>query len=127
MKQSLMLRNITDYTQTIHTSLIHIISNLVLIKGMMNAHLNNMVATMVDENNTMPSLASTVTNDTFLQESGLTNEQKKRKLEEIYSNGRFQEEDEYEILKVRQDIRQHIFKHVKFCKGEGKKSANNFD
>ena len=55
----------------------------------MNGHLNNMVATMVDESNTMPSLASTVTNDTFLQESGLTNEQKKRKLEEIYSNGRF--------------------------------------
>ena len=77
MEQNLMLRNITDYTQTIHTSLIHKISNLVLIKGMMNAHLNNMVATMVDENNTMPSLASTVTNDTFLQESGLTNEQKK--------------------------------------------------
>ena len=95
-----MLRNITDYTKTIHTYLIHKISNLVLIKGMMNEHLNNMVATMVDENNTMPSLASTVTNDTFLQESGLTNEQKKRKLEEIYSNGRFQEEDEYEILKV---------------------------
>ena len=122
-----MLRNITDYTKTIQTSLIHKISNLVLIKGMMHAHLNNMVATMVDENNTMPSLASTVTNDTFLQESGLTNEQKKRKLEEIYSNGRFQEEDEYEILKVRQVVRQHIFKHLKFCKGEGKKSANNFD
>ena len=93
----------------------------------MNGHLNNMVATMVDESNTMPSLASTVTNDTFLQESGLTDEAKKRKLEEIYSNGRFQEEDENEILKVQQVVRQHIFKHVKFCKGEGKKSANNFD
>ena len=62
-----MLRNITDYTKTIQTSLIHKISNLVLIKGMMHAHLNNMVATMVDESNIMPSLASTVSNDTFLQ------------------------------------------------------------
>ena len=48
-------------------------------------------------------------------------------MEEIYSNGRFQDEDEYEVLKVRKVVRQHIFKHLKFCKGEGTKSANNFE
>ena len=62
---------------------------------------------------------STVTNDTFCEESFLDDEQKKRKVEDVYSDGRFANEDEYEIMKVRKVIRTHIFKHVKFCKGEG--------
>lgn len=42
-----------------------------------NAHLNNMVTTIVDETNTMPSLtASTVNNDTYLQVTRLLTEPK---------------------------------------------------
>ena len=64
----------------------------------------------------------TVTNDTFCEEPFLTDEQQKRKVEEVYSDGRFKYEDEYEIMKVWKVIRTHIFKQVKFCKGEGAKS-----
>ena len=85
-------------------------------------------ATMIDDTNTrLSQAASTVTNDSILNESVLSPDMKKRKLEEIYSNGKFQDEDEYEVLKVRKVVRQHIFKHLKFCKGEGTKSANNFE
>ena len=38
---------------------------------------------------------STVTNDTFCEESFLDDEQKKRKVEDVYSDGRFVNEDEY--------------------------------
>ena len=68
---------------------------------------------------------STMTNDTFCEEVFLDDEQKKRKVEDVYSDGRFANEDEYEIMKVRKVIRTHIFKHVKFCKGEGTKSVGN--
>ena len=68
---------------------------------------------------------STVTNDTFCEEEFLDDEQKKRKVEDVYSDGRFANEDEYEIMKVRKVIRTHIFKHVKFCKGEGNTSRGN--
>ena len=82
---------------------------------------------MIDDTNTrLLQAASTVTNDIIYQKSILLDDAKNRKLEEIYSNGRFQE-DEYEILKIQQVVRQHIFKHVKSCTGEGKKSATNFD
>ena len=84
--------------------------------------------TMIDDTNTrLLQAASTVTNDSIINESVLSPDMKKRKLEEIYSNGRFQEEDEYEVLKVQKVVRQHIFKHLKFYKGEGTKSANNFE
>ena len=66
-----------------------------------------------------------MTNDTFCKESFLDDEQKKRKVEDVYSDGRFANEDEYEIMKVRKVIRTHIFKHVKFCKGEGNTSRWN--
>ena len=46
----------------------------------------------------------------------------------MHSDGRFKYEDEYEIIKVRKAIRTHVFKHVKFYKGEGNKSpANSFE
>ena len=84
--------------------------------------------TMIDDTNTrLSQAASTVTNGSILNENVLSPDMKKRKLEEICSNGRFQDEDEYEVLKVRKVVRQHIFKHLKFCKGEGTKSANNFE
>ena len=47
---------------------------------------------------------STVTNDTLCEESFLTDEQKKRKVEEVYSYGIFKHEDEYEIMKARKLI-----------------------
>ena len=46
-------------------------------------------------------------------------EGKKRKINAIYSSGRWMDEDPYEIMKVRQVIRNHVFKNLKFVKGEG--------
>ena len=43
---------------------------------------------------------STVTNDMFCEESILDDEQKKRKVKDVYSDGRFAIENEYEIMKV---------------------------
>ena len=68
---------------------------------------------------------STVKNDTFCEEAFLDDEQKKRKVEDVYSDGRFKNEDEYDIMKVRKAIRTRIVKHVKFCKGDGTKSRGN--
>ena len=44
---------------------------------------------------------------------------KKRKTNDIYLSAQWNDEDEYEVTKLRQVIRNHIFKHVKFVKGEG--------
>ena len=65
---------------------------------------------MVDgSQSTMPTLAnSSLTNDTFIDETGLNNEQKKRKMEDIYSSSRWKEVDEYEVMMVRKVIRNHI-------------------
>ena len=53
---------------------------------------------------------------------------KKSKVEEVYSDGRFKHEDRYEIMKVQMVIMTHIFKYVKFCKGEGTTfPANSFE
>ena len=70
----------------------------------------NRVGRMVDRSQrTMPTLASSsLTNNTFIDESGLNNDQKKRKMEDIYSGGRWKEVDEYEVMKVRKVIRNHI-------------------
>ena len=68
---------------------------------------------------------SIVTNDTFCKKSFLDNEQKKRRIEEVHSDGRFKHEDEYEMMKVQKIIKIHILKHVKFCKGKGTKLAGN--
>ena len=47
----------------------------------MGVHLNDMVSTMADGTNTVPSLAaSTVTNDTYLQETGLSTEGRGKKI-----------------------------------------------
>ena len=45
----------------------------------------------------------------------------------MYSSGQWKEEDEYEVTKIRQVIRNHIFKHVKFVKGEGSKPGGKRD
>ena len=65
---------------------------------------------------------SQITEESTEIDSGLTLEQKKRKIEDIYCSAQWQEEDEYEVAKICQVVRNHIFKHVKFVKGEGVKS-----
>ena len=130
LAQIFVIRKITKYTERKHISFIHNFIIEYWNKGIMNVQINRDLArtTMIDDSNTMLSQApSAITNDTIFQESGLSWDAKKRKLEDIYSNGRYQDEDEYEIVKVRKIVRNHIFKHVKFCKGEGKRSPNNFD
>ena len=41
--------------------------------------------------------------DIILKEKGCT-EEKKRKIDEVYSDGKWKDEDEYEILKLRKVI-----------------------
>ena len=63
-----------------------------------------------------------ITDDTYIREIDMTTEQKKRKLEQIYATKKkdaYLEEDEFEIQKVRKQVRENIFPKVKFCKGEG--------
>ena len=43
----------------------------------------------------------------------------------IYIRAEDGEVDEYEVMKVRKVIRNHILKHVKFCEGEGLKVSSN--
>ena len=43
----------------------------------------------------------------------------------MYFDERFKNEDAYEIMKVQKVVRTHIFKYVKFCKGEGNTSRGN--
>ena len=65
------------------------------------------------------------TNNSRHVDEELTTEQKKRKFEQVYSGRRWQEEDKYEVQKVKQIVRNNIFKHLKFVKGEGYKNTNN--
>lgn len=63
-------------------TLIHNLCN----REVINMYLNNIVVTIVYETNTIPSLAaSTVTNDEYIQETGLSNEQKKDHGRNIYT------------------------------------------
>ena len=78
--------------------------------------------------NNVPSDQSTITDNTINSrdtDEQLTTEQKKRKFEEVYSSRRWQEEDKYEVQKVKQIVRNNIFKQVKFVKGEGYKNITN--
>ena len=65
---------------------------------------------------------SAVTTETFLEDNALSSNQKKRKLQGLYYGTSYKPEDKYEILKVRNIVRESIFKHVKFCRGEGSSS-----
>ena len=46
-------------------------------------------------------------------------EEKKQKIDAIYLSAQWNDKDEYKVTKLRQVICNHIFKHVKFVKGEG--------
>jgi len=81
-----------------------------------------------DVRNSVPSDQSTITDNTINSrdtDEQLTTEQKKRKFEQVYASRRWQEEDKYEVQKVKQIVRNNIFKHVKFVKGEGYKNITN--
>lgn len=60
-------------------------------------------------------------------DNGLSIEEKKRKIDAIFLSQQWNDEDEYEISKIRQVIRNHIFKHVKFVKGEGSVATHKND
>ena len=67
------------------------------------------------------NVVSGITNDRSISgtNNSLSVEEKKRKSETVYLSGQWKDEDEYEITKIRQVVRNHIFKHLKFVKGEG--------
>ena len=67
------------------------------------------------------NVVSGISNDPSISgtDNSLSLDGKKRKAEEIYLSGQWKDEDEYEIIKLRQVVRNHIFKHLKFVKGEG--------
>ena len=66
------------------------------------------------------SVVSGITSvDSINTDRDLSVNDKKRKTNEIYLSAQWNDEDEYEVTKLRQVIRNHIFKHVKFVKGEG--------
>ena len=76
----------------------------------------------------IPSDHSSITDDTSVSrraDQNLTVEGEKRKFDELYSSRRWQEEDKYEVQKVKQIVRNKIFKHLKFVKGEGVKIGNS--
>ena len=84
----------------------------------------NMNTIGINSNNVPPDQRDDTNNSRHVDEE-LTTEQKKRKFEQVYSGRRWQEEDKYEVQKVKQIVRNNIFKHVKFVKGEGSKNTNN--
>ena len=65
--------------------------------------------------NTEASVVKGITgSETNSTDSALSVEQKRRRIDSIFLSQQWIDEDEYEITKLRQVIRNHIFKHVKF-------------
>ena len=76
------------------------------------------MVTFTQDNET--SVVSGITSvDSTNTDNGLSLEEKKRKIDGIYLSAQWNDEDEYKVTKIRQVIRNHIFIHVKFVKGEG--------
>ena len=64
------------------------------------------------------SVVSGITSvDSINTDNGLSLDEKKRKIDGMYLSAQWNDEDEYEVTKLRQVIRNHIFKHVTFVKG----------
>ena len=73
-----------------------------------------------DTQDTEVSVVSGITNaESTSTDNELSLDDRKRKIDAIFLSQQWNDEDEYEIKKIRQVIRNHIFKHVKFVKGEG--------
>ena len=62
---------------------------------------------------------SGLTTESILEENALSTEEKKRRIQEVYYGRAYKEENKYEVNKVKKIVRENIFKHVKFCIGEG--------
>ena len=63
------------------------------------------------------SVVSGITSvDSINTDRDLSVNDKKRKTNEIYLSAQWNDEDEYEVIKLRQVIRNHIFKHVNLLK-----------
>ena len=71
------------------------------------------------QNNEASVVSGITSEDSVNTDNGLSLVEKKRKIDGIYLSVQWNDEDEYEVTKSRQVIRNHIFKHVKFVKGEG--------
>ena len=78
---------------------------------------SNITNTTQDNESSVVSGITSV--DSINTDRGLSVDDKKRKTNEIYLSAQWNDEDEYEVTKLRQAIRNHILKHVKFVKGEG--------
>ena len=86
----------------------------------MNTQMNNIMARGIAE-----SIAiSNITEYSTDTEGALTINEKKRKIEYVYSSKQWKEEYEYEVKRLCLVIRNHIFKYVTFIKGEGSKKIN---
>ena len=91
-------------------------------------HIENGQIDNIRTTTNIPCDHSSITDDTSASRRAdqiLTVEGKKRKFDEVYSSRRWQEEDKYEVQKVKQIVRNNIFKHLKFVKGEGVKNPNS--
>ena len=75
------------------------------------------------------NVLSGITNNHSVSETtpAISVNEKRRKVDQIYLSGQWKDEDEYEITKLRQVIRNHIFKHLNFFKGEGTKPCSKKD
>ena len=55
--------------------------------------------TLYDKDEVTMTGASTITNDTFIEENGLSEEEKRNRIDSVYLNGRWMEEDDYEVIR----------------------------
>ena len=67
---------------------------------------------------------SGLTTDSLLGENALSTQEKKRRIQDVYYGRAYREENKYEVNKVKKIVRENIFKHVKFCIGEGSYGSN---
>ena len=75
----------------------------------------------------MPSLnGESVTLDGWLLDAWLTAQQKRRKVEEIYANGKWKEVDQYEANKVQRIIRNRILNKSNFVREKEQKLSLSF-
>lgn len=75
-----------------------------------------------DEVSALPSRQVTMSTEENRRraENNLNDNQKKRKIEEVFNSGEWEDPCEYESNKVREIVRKLIFPSTKFCRGEGR-------
>ena len=106
----------------------HYIYIVAFITSTKNATCNISHTVRTIDGNSCSTTVDSLTNDTFVEESSLSTTDKKRKIEDIYMSRKQLEESEYEVIKIQNIIRNKIFRHIKFCRGEeSNKTISNFD